>query len=133
MVGIKLNMGEAGKGREQLPEKVYPAIVSDTDLTRNKANTGTNLVITFEITDPEYAGRTLKLWIPVDNPKVLWKLKEVLEAITDTPWDQDEMELDHRELRGYTVQLVVVQGEQYNSIQKVIPSGEDAPVRRRSL
>lgn len=103
---IDLNLGNV-KTREPLPDNTYDVRVAEVETKTSKS--GNPMVsLTLEITSGEHEGR--KLWENlVIHENTMWKVKQVLEALTGDNWDQDGMQLDPTSLVGYTARAVVVQ------------------------
>lgn len=55
-------------GYEPLPEGDYEVTVTNGDVRENKAKTGMNLLLTFQVISGEYANRTVRGWFCIEHP-----------------------------------------------------------------
>ena len=111
-MGIDLDFGDVG-GFEPMPDGNYLLRVADAPVKENKAKDGSMIVLELDVVEPEeYVGR--KVWLNVSlKPQARWKLQEVLEAITQKEWRDDNMTLDPIDLLGELV-MGEVFSEEYN-------------------
>lgn len=100
-MGLNLSFGDV-QGFEPIPGGMYTLKIADCPVRENKAKDGEMIVFEFDVQDEEYEGR--KVWLNVSlKPQARWKLQEVLEAITQKEWREDDMDLDLEDLLGELV------------------------------
>lgn len=97
---------------ELIPEGFYQITVDDVQVVDSKSTAGNkNLVLTLRITGPDNVdagviGRKIRETCSL-AASALWKLQIVLEALTQTEWRSDDMQLDPRDLLGLNAKVVV--------------------------
>lgn len=100
-MGLNLNFGDV-KGFEPVPGGMYVLKVADCPVRENKAKDGEMIVFEFDFVDEDYAGR--KVWLNASlKQAAAWKLQEILEAITQKEWKENDMNLDLEDLIGELV------------------------------
>lgn len=68
LMGFDANEVAPSAPREALPEGKYVAVITHSEMKANKANTGSYLELTFEVTEGPHAGRTVKARLNLHNP-----------------------------------------------------------------
>jgi hypothetical protein len=110
-MAIDLNFGDV-EPNELVPEGFYQVTVDDVQITDSKATPGNkNIVLTLRVTGPDNVdegiiGRKIRENCSLAH-SALWKLQIVLEALTQTEWRTDNMNLDPRDLLGLQAKVVV--------------------------
>lgn len=110
-MAIDLNFGDVVPN-EPVPEGFYIVTVDDVQVTDSKSTPGNkNLVLTLRVTGPDnidegVIGRKIRETCSLAH-SALWKLQIVLEALTQTEWRSDSMQLDPRDLLGLQGKVVV--------------------------
>lgn len=66
--GFDANQVEPSSDFEPIPAGKYLAVITESEMKANKANTGHYLQLTFQVTDGPYKGRNLWARLNLDNP-----------------------------------------------------------------
>lgn len=66
--GFDANQVEPTTAFEPIPAGKYLAVITESEMKSNKANTGSYLQLAFQITDGPYKGRFLWARLNLDNP-----------------------------------------------------------------
>ncbi len=128
-----------GGSFDALPSGTYDAFIYDVQQKESQNSEYDYLAWTFKIDGGEHDGR--QQWLNTSfSPKALWKLKEVLEAATQTPIT-GELNITPAEYIGKRVKIVLGQrqweGQTQNEVKKVLaavegssPSPNSAPKKK---
>lgn len=142
---LDLSFSKAGEGFKPFDEGIYTFRVISAEVKPNKAKTGNIIEFIFKVDDEgnEFHNRQLRDW-PSLSPEALWRLRDILEAITQKPWRDDDMQLEVKDLFGLTFKgLVVTQahwdaekaknGEVVNKIKDYYPADPTEWAGKQSL
>jgi len=69
--GFDANQVEPASALDPIPAGKYPAVITDSEMKTNKAETGEYLQLTFEIIDGPHKGRKLWARLNLDNPNAV--------------------------------------------------------------
>lgn len=111
--GLNLSFSNVSDGFQPLPEDTYDLVVISAKAKPNKKNTGQIIEFVYKVDGGEYNNRQLRDW-PSLSPDALWRLRDILEAITQKPWRDDDMKLDLKDLPGRRFRGIVIQQPHYN-------------------
>lgn len=109
-MGIQLDFGEDAVGGGIVPEGMCLLRLEDVEVKDKKGTTGESRYLNFRFQPvfPEEVANCRPVWhVASLTPQSRWALKDTLEAITGSAWDQDGMDLDPRELIGSIVQAAI--------------------------
>src|SRR5215471_17450411 len=110
-MALDLSFGDV-QPSEPVPEGIYVVSVDDVTVEDSKSTPGNkNLVLSLRVVGPdevdaEYLGRKIRETISLAH-SARWKLQIVLEALSQTEWRGDNMQLDPRDLMNLSAKVVV--------------------------
>lgn len=93
---LQLNMKNVGSLYDPVPDDVYRFRI--TAVEDKDGNAGPYIVLTLTVAEGEFAESRAVMDNWFFSEKSLWMTKKKLQAVTGTPWDEDEMDFDSDEL-----------------------------------
>lgn len=121
-----IDLGDFSKIGALPPEGYYRfEVTKRASVKPTKAKDSHNIIIDgmlIDSFDPDFENFTMKQWLSL-KVAARWKLKEVLEALTQKPWDDESTQLEIDEddemidpdLEGTTAMVLLIHGTDQNN------------------